>query len=84
MNREERIKKLLQENFNPEFLRVKNNSKLHAGHFGDDGTGETHFAIEIKSEELLNLGRLQAHRKINQLLKSELEQGLHALELKIL
>jgi BolA protein len=84
LNREERIKKLLEESLNPEFLRVKNNSNLHAGHAGDNGSGETHFAIEIKSSQLLKLGRLQAHRKINQLLKSELEQGLHALELKIL
>ena len=29
----EKIIKKLQENFNPDFLEVKNNSHLHGGHF---------------------------------------------------
>lgn len=80
---EERIIETLRKNLNIKFLEVKNNSYLHKGHLGDDGTEETHFAITIAAEELENLNAVNAHRKINQLLKSEFESGLHALEIRI-
>lgn len=80
----QRIEKTLQENLQPKFLEVKNNSHLHAGHLGDNGTGETHFAVIVEAKELKNLSRVNAQRRINQLLKSEFDQGLHALEIKIL
>lgn len=79
----QRIEKTLQENLKPKFLEVKNNSHLHAGHAGDNGTNETHFEVRIEAEELRELNKVNAHRKINQLLKGEFEKGLHALEIKI-
>ncbi len=79
----QRIEKTLQENLQPKFLEVKNNSHLHAGHLGDNGTGETHFAVIVEAQELKNLSRVNAQRRINQLLKSEFDLGLHALEIKI-
>lgn len=79
-----RIEKTLEENLKPKFLEVKNNSYLHAGHAGDNGTGETHFAVTVEAEELKSLTRLNAQRKINQLLKDEFAKGLHALEIKII
>lgn len=78
-----RIEKTLQENLQPKFLEVRNNSHLHAGHAGDNGTGETHFAVIIEAEELKNLSRLNAQRKVNQLLKNEFANGMHALEIKL-
>ncbi len=79
----QRIEKTLQENLQPKFLEVKNNSHLHAGHAGDNGTGETHFAVTVEAEELKNLSRVNAQRIINQLLKEEFAKGLHALEIKV-
>ncbi len=79
----QRIEKILQENLRTEFLEVKNNSHLHAGHAGDNGSGETHFAVTINSEELRGISKVQAHRKINALLKEEFGNGLHALEIKV-
>jgi len=79
----QRIEKILSEDLNPQFLEVKNNSHLHAGHAGDNGTGETHFAITIKSAKLSKSSKIKAHRKINQLLKDEFKNGLHALEIKV-
>ena len=79
----QRIEKTLQENLKPKFLEVKNNSHLHAGHAGDNGTNETHFAIEIMAEEFVGLNKVSAHRRVNQLLKDEFNNGLHALEIKI-
>jgi BolA protein len=79
----QRIEEKLKNNLNPSFLEVKNNSHLHSGHMGDNGTGETHFAIKIAAEELEDLNAVNAHRKINALLKDEFGLGLHALEIKI-
>lgn len=79
-----RIEEKLTKNFAPEFLEVKNNSQLHRGHDGNPGgSDETHFAVTIKSVELNALGRVAAHRKINQLLNDEFARGLHALEINI-
>jgi BolA protein len=82
-NMKQRIEKILQENLQLSFLEVKNNSHLHAGHLGDNGTNETHFAITIEAEELRNLNAVNAHRKINKLLEEEFKKGLHALEIKV-
>lgn len=81
---ENRIKEALNKSLKIEFLEVINNSHLHAGHLGDDGSGQTHFLINIKSEDFNDLSKIQAHRKINNLLESEFKNGLHALQIKIL
>jgi len=80
----EKIYKKLILALQPQFLEVKNNSILHRGHVGDDGSMETHFAVTIKDDELSKMGRLQAHQKINKILQEEFLQGIHALEIKIL
>ena len=79
----ERIIANLKKELHPEFLEVKNNSHLHQGHSGDDGSGETHFKIVISATGLDGLSKVQAHRKINQAVKAEFEKGLHALEIEI-
>jgi BolA protein len=79
----QRIEEKLKKNLQPKFLEVKNNSHLHAGHLGDDGSGETHFAIVIEAEDLKGVSVVNAHRKINSLLKDEFLWGMHALEIKI-
>jgi BolA protein len=80
----QRIEEKLKKNFRIKFLEVKNNSQLHHGHLGSNGSGETHFALIIAAEELEKVSLIQAHRKINSLLKNEFEGGVHALEIKIL
>ncbi len=82
INMKSTIEKKLTENFQPKFLEVKNKSHLHRGHLEDE-SGETHFEVVIEEDDLKKIGRVQAHRKINSLLKEEFENGLHALEIKI-
>lgn len=82
-NRQDRMKTLLENEFSPEFLDVINQSHLHAGHAGDDGTGETHYKIIITADSLKTLSRVEQHRKINQALAAEFAAGLHALSLKV-
>ncbi|MBB3385786.1 MULTISPECIES: BolA family protein [Rhizobium] len=75
-----RIERKLTDAFAPERLAVINESHLHAGHQPDmTGTGETHIRIRIVSAKFSGMPRLARHRAINELLKPELDAGLHAL-----
>ena len=84
MKRRQKIEQKIKENFQIESLEVKDNSHLHKGHAGSSDKGETHFEIIIKSRELKNISKIEAHRKINKALKDEFCSGLHALEIKII
>ncbi|MDK4704364.1 MULTISPECIES: BolA family transcriptional regulator [unclassified Rhizobium] len=75
-----RIERKLTDAFAPERLAVINESHLHAGHQPNmTGTGETHIRIRIVSAKFSGMPRLARHRAINELLKPELDAGLHAL-----
>lgn len=77
----------LQENFNPDLLEVINNSHLHGNHFKADNPehhNQTHFLIKISSKKFENLKKIEMHRKINEVLKEEFNNGLHALEIKVI
>lgn len=77
----------LQENFNPDLLEVINNSHLHSRHFKAENSehhNQTHFLIKISSNKFENLKRIEIHRKINEVLKEEFKNGLHALEIKLI
>ncbi|WP_190238063.1 MULTISPECIES: BolA family protein [Rhizobium] len=78
-----RIEEKLVEAFAPERLSVIDESHLHAGHQPDiTGTGETHMRVRIVSAKFAGLSRLARHRAITDLLKPELDAGLHALALE--
>jgi len=79
----QRIENKIKENINISSLNVINNSNLHKGHLGDDGSGETHFKIVVSSKDFDGLSRVKKHQKINNILQDEFEKGLHALEIKI-
>ncbi|WP_242218722.1 BolA family protein [Shinella zoogloeoides] len=70
----------LEAAFSPERLDVINESHLHAGHQpGFDGEGETHMRIRIVSAAFAGMSRVARHRAINEVVKAELDAGLHAL-----
>jgi BolA protein len=66
----------------PSRLEVVNDSHHHAGHMGDDGTGETHFTVRIESPRFAGLNRVARQRLVNQALADLLETRVHALSLK--
>jgi BolA protein len=75
-----RIAEKLTRAFSPERLDVIDESRLHAGHQPDmTGTGETHMRVRIVSSKFAGMPRLARHRAITELLKPELDSGLHAL-----
>ncbi|WP_426034482.1 BolA family protein [Cypionkella sp. TWP1-2-1b2] len=68
--------------FSPTRLEVVNESHKHAGHGGDDGSGESHFAVLIRAEALAAIGRVARHRAVQKAL-GDLNQRIHALALDI-
>jgi BolA protein len=80
MSFQQSIEAKLTEAFAPERLMVINESHLHAGHQESfDGSGETHMRVRIVSAAFAGMSRVARHRAINELLKPELDAGLHAL-----
>jgi len=84
MNRKQRIKEILNINFKEWEIDVIDDSYKHAGHNEFDGTQESHFKISLKKISNNKYNRLELHRKINDLLKDEFLEGLHALEINII
>ena len=68
--------------FAPERLEILNESAKHAGHGGDDGSGESHFAVLIRAPALTPLSRVARHRAVHQAL-GDLTTRVHAIALDI-
>ena len=78
-----RIEQTLRQELAPERLDVIDESAHHAGHQPDiTGTGETHMRVRIVSAKFNGLSRLARHRAVTDLLKPELDAGLHALAIE--
>ena len=66
----------------PTRLAVINDSGRHRGHSGDDGSGESHFTVEIESPAFAGRSRLERQRAVNAALAELLEGRVHALAIK--
>ncbi|WP_185998801.1 BolA family protein [Novosphingobium aerophilum] len=76
------MRQLLEAAFTPTRLDVVNDSASHAGHTGDDGTGESHFTIEIESPAFAGVSRLQRQRLVNAALGDIPGNRVHAVAIK--
>ena len=83
MNRKKRIELALLKNFKDCKISIIDNSISHKGHNNFDGQQESHFQIIFEKTFLYKKSTLSIHRKINNLLKDEFLDGLHALEIQI-
>ncbi|MEC7764279.1 MAG: BolA family protein [Pseudomonadota bacterium] len=83
MAREDEIRKALEAAFQPRVLEVINESHRHAGHAGDDGTGESHFRVRIEDAAFADQSRLARHRAVHAALGPDLLGAIHALALEI-
>lgn len=72
----------LQTMFSPSRLYVIDESHLHAGHAGAREGGNSHFRVTIVSAAFAGKTRLAQHRAINDCLREELENGVHALAIE--
>jgi len=76
------ITQRLTQAFQPTELEVVNDSHRHAGHAGDDGSGESHFRVKIRAAGFAQMGRVERHRAVQKAL-GDLNTRIHALALDI-
>jgi BolA protein len=78
----EEISRRLQLALDPSHLEVINDSHHHAGHTGDDGTGESHFTVVVESAAFAGLNRVARQRLVNAALADLLASRIHALAIR--
>ncbi|MFY0310303.1 BolA family protein [Leisingera sp. D0M16] len=80
MSVQQEMEAALQAAFAPSALEVVNESHKHAGHAGDDGSGESHFAVRIRAEAFAGMNRVAQHRAVHKAL-GNIVPRIHALAL---
>ncbi|MFQ3183555.1 MAG: BolA protein [Alteromonas macleodii] len=83
MDLDTEIRTILDAAFAPTSLAVINESHKHAGHAGDDGSGESHWRVEIVSTVLSGQSRIGRHRAVHTALGPDIIGKIHALSLQI-
>ena len=82
MNFFDEIKEKINEKINPENIILVDNSYLHTKHKSFD-SNKFHLKLIIKSKKLKNMDKIAAHKEIFAILKNEMKDKIHALEIEI-
>ncbi len=77
------IEQKINDSLSPDYLEVINDSNNHKGHNGDDGSGQSHFLVKVRSEKFSGMSKLASYRMLNDILAEELK-SLHSLSFSIL
>jgi BolA protein len=80
MTRAQRIQERLTSELEPLHLSVLDESSKHSVPAGS----ESHFNLTVVTAQFDDVMRVQRHRRIHEILKGELDGGLHALTLTLL
>ena len=78
----DQIKEKINKEINPENITLIDNSSFHTKHKSFDSK-KFHLKIIIKSEKLRNMDKVAAHKEIFAILKYEMKNKIHALEIEI-
>ena len=76
------IEEKLKKEINIESIRIIDNSHKHSKHKFFD-KNRFHLKLVISSKELLKSQKIKEHRKIMNILKSDMREKIHALEIEI-
>jgi BolA protein len=79
MGLEVEINDAIKTKLNPASFEVINESHLHAGHSGDEGSGESHWKIVLDAPDLTGESRIARHRAVHDALGKDIIGRLHAL-----
>ena len=82
MNYLDKIKKIINEKIEPEKISIIDNSQLHSKHKSFDPE-KFHLKLIILSKKLKNMEKIDAHKLIFSVLKEEMKNKIHALEIEI-
>ena len=78
----EKIKEKINKEVNPESIIIIDNSSLHSKHKFFD-KNKYHLKIILKSEKLKEMNKINVHKQIFSVLKEEMKNKIHALEIQI-
>ena len=76
------IKKKIKKKIETENIILIDNSILHKKHKSFD-INKLHLKIIIKSQKLRLMSKIEAHKEIFSILKDEMKNDIHALEIEI-
>ncbi len=76
------MERLLKDAFNPTRLEIINDSAVHSGHSGDDGSGESHFTVVIEAPSFADMSRLARQRAVISALGDIVGERVHAVAIK--
>jgi BolA protein len=82
MRMQDQIEKAISGVITIESIEIINESHRHAGHVGDNGTGESHFRATIVSPDFEKMSRVQRQKIVMDAVKPLFSKGLHAFSLK--
>lgn len=82
MNFFDKIKEKINNKINPENIILIDNSNFHSKHKSFD-INKFHLKIIIKSKKLKSMSKIEAHKEIFSILKDEMSNKIHALEIEI-
>lgn len=66
----------------PTRLVVHDDSEAHRGHAGHDGSGESHFTVDVTAAVFAGLNRVARQRLVNRALADLLVEKVHALAIR--
>ena len=78
----DQVKAKINKKINPENIILIDNSNLHSKHKSFDST-KLHLKIIIESKKLKSMNKIMAHKEIFSILKDEMSDKIHALEIEI-
>lgn len=73
----ERIEAALRDALAPSEFMLQDDSHLHAGHAG--AREGSHYTVRLVSERFTGLNRVARHRLVYDVLKVQMQSGIHAL-----
>ena len=76
------VKKKLITQIVIESIKIEDKTFLHKNHKGNQD-GKFHLKIIIESKILKKMNKIEAHKKIFSILKEEMKNKIHALEIEI-
>jgi BolA protein len=79
----QQLQQRLQDTLAPEALEVIDESHMHNGHAGANGSGfGTHFRVRIRATVFAGKSPVARHRLVYDALQDFMAQGLHALAIE--
>tara|TARA_B100001057_G_scaffold196400_1_gene197090 strand:- start:1153 stop:1413 length:261 start_codon:yes stop_codon:yes gene_type:complete len=76
------VKKKLKKNIKSENILIEDKTFLHKKHPGHE-SNKFHLKINIVSNELKNLNKIESNKKIYKILDEELKNHIHSLQILI-